>query len=211
MFYVYEWFIKNTGEIIYVGKGCRNRYKVRKHNKFFNDMIKRYDCESRIVKTFYTEKEAFDYEFIRINELKQQNQCVCNIYQGGLGGTIEWWTDERRQQYSEKNVMKSQKQRKRMKEYNPMNNPNIAEKTNGQKRRKVIIGTTTYESIKEAKEILGISYSNLITWNKKGITPNGEKIKIEPQKQHWHKYARQSATKLNETNKSNLEGSTTNE
>ena len=22
------------GEIIYVGKGCRNRYKVKKHNKF---------------------------------------------------------------------------------------------------------------------------------------------------------------------------------
>lgn len=211
MFYVYEWFIKNTGEIIYVGKGCHNRYKVRNHNRFFNDMIKRYDCESRIVKTFHTEKEAFNYEFIRINELKQQNQCVCNIYQGGLGGTVKWWTDERRQQYSEKNVMKSQEQRKRMKEYNPMSNPDIAEKTNGQKRRKVIIGNTTYKSIKEAKEILGISYSNLITWNKKGITPNGEKIKIEPQKQHWHKYARQSATKLNETNKSNLEGSTTNE
>ena len=35
MFYVYEWFIKETDEIIYVGKGCRNRYKVRKHNRFF--------------------------------------------------------------------------------------------------------------------------------------------------------------------------------
>ena len=58
MFYVYEWFIVDTGEIFYVGKGCNHRYKVRKHNKFFNDMIKRYKCDSRIVKTFNCEKDA---------------------------------------------------------------------------------------------------------------------------------------------------------
>lgn len=211
MFYVYEWYIKDTQEIIYVGKGCKNRYKVTKHNKFFNEMIKRYKCESRIIKNFENEKDAFDYEYIRINELKEKGQCICNIYQGGTGGTISWWTDELRKQYSENNVMKSEKQRERMKKNNPMSNNNIAEKTNGQKRRKVIIGDTTYKSIKEAKEILGVSYSNLITWNKRGITPNGEKIKIEPQKQYWNQYARQSATKLKETSKSTLEGSTTNE
>lgn len=27
MFYVYEWYIVETGEIFYVGKGCKNRYK----------------------------------------------------------------------------------------------------------------------------------------------------------------------------------------
>ena len=52
MFYVYEWFIKETNEVIYVGKGCGRRYKVTKHNKFFNDMIKRFDCDSRIIKEF---------------------------------------------------------------------------------------------------------------------------------------------------------------
>ena len=40
MFYVYEWFVKETGEVFYVGKGIKNRYKVKKHNKFFNDFIK---------------------------------------------------------------------------------------------------------------------------------------------------------------------------
>lgn len=190
MFYVYEWYITDTQEIIYVGKGCRNRYKVRKHNKFFNEMIKRYNCQSRIIKKFENEKDAFDYEYIRINELKEKGQCICNIYEGGTGGTTSWWTDELRKKYSENNVMKSEKQRERMKKNNPMSNNNIAEKTNGQKRRKVIIGNVTYKSIKDAKQILGVSYSNLITWNKKGITPNGEKIEIEPQKQHWNKYAR---------------------
>lgn len=211
MFYVYEWYIKDTQEIIYVGKGCKNRYKVTKHNKFFNEMIKRYKCESRIIKEFKNEKDAFDYEYIRINELKKKGQCICNIYQGGTGGTVNWWTDELRKQYSENNVMKSEKQRERMKNKNPMSNNDIAEKTNGKKRRKVIIGNITYISIKEAKEALGVSYSNLMTWNKKGITPNGEKIKIESQKQYWNQYARQSATNLKETSKSTLEGSTTNE
>lgn len=211
MFYVYEWYIKDTQEIIYVGKGCKNRYKVTKHNKFFNEMIKRYKCESRIIKEFENEKDAFNYEYIRINELKAKGQCICNIYQGGTGGSTSWWTDELRKRYSENNVMKSEKQRERMKKNNPMSNNYIAEKTNGQKRRKVIIGNITYKSIKEAKKILGVSYSNLITWNKRGVTPDGEKIKIEPQKQYWNQYARQSATKLKETSKSTLEGSTTNE
>ena len=190
MFYVYEWYIKDTQEIIYIGKGCRNRYKVRKHNKFFNEMIKRFECESRIVKEFEIEKDAFNYEYIRIKELKEKGQCICNIYDGGTGGTTNWWTDDIREHYSKNNVMKSENQRERMKKNNPMSNKNIAEKTNGQKRRQVIIGDKIYKSIKEAKQILDVSYSNLITWNKKGITPNGDKIKIEPQKQYWNKYAR---------------------
>ena len=50
MFYVYEWFIKETNEIIYVGKGCRNRYKCLQHNRIFKEFIKRFNCESRIIK-----------------------------------------------------------------------------------------------------------------------------------------------------------------
>jgi hypothetical protein len=212
MFYVYEWYIIDTGEIIYVGKGCNRRYKVTKHNRFFNEMIKRNKCESRIIKTFNTEKEAFEYEFQRIVELKNIGQCVCNIYDGGFGGSVNWWTDEIRKKYSENNVMKSINHRKRMKSNNPMSNPIIAEKTNGQKRRKVIIGNQVFISIKDAKETLGVSYSNLITWNKKGITPDGKKIQIEPQKQHWNKnmHGNQQPSQR-KTDKSTLEGSTTNE
>ena len=211
MFYVYEWFIVDTGEIFYVGKGCNHRYKVRKHNKFFNDMIKRYKCDSRIVKTFNCEKDAFDYEHQRITELKEKGQCVCNIYDGGCGGTVSWWTDDTRKSYSENNIMKSEYHRERMKTNNPMSNPEIAEKTNGQKRRIVIIGETTYKSIKETKDILGISYSNIITWSKRGFTPNGEKCYIEPQKQQWHNKVQgnQQPSQGNVSN-STLEGSTTN-
>ena len=212
MFYVYEWFIVETGEIIYVGKGCRSRYKVRKHNKFFNDMIRRYKCESRIVKEFKNEKDAFEYEYLRINELKEQGQCVCNIHRGGYGGDTSWWTDELRERYSRQNVMKSESQRERIRKNNPMNNSEIAEKTNGQKRRRVVIGDKTYKSIKEAKTALKISYSNIITWGKNGITPNGEKCYIEPQKQYWNINNVHGNQQPNHEKSDNsiMEGSTTN-
>ena len=129
MFYVYEWYVVESAEIFYVGKGTRNRYKVRKHNKFFNDFITRYNCDSRIIKEFKTEKEAFEYEYERINELKCIGQCVCNIYEGGTGGTVEWWTEERKEKYSKNNVMKSKKQRARMSANNPMKNAEIAAET----------------------------------------------------------------------------------
>ena len=211
MFYVYEWFIISTGEIIYVGKGCHSRYKVRKHNKFFNEMINRFECNSRIIKVFDKEEDAFKFEYQRVNELKSQGQCVCNIYNGGFGGTASWWTDEIKDKYSKNNVMKSENQRSRMKKNNPMRNPIIAEKTNGQKRRKVTIGDTTYKSINEAKSILGISYSNILTWCKKGFTPSGKKCMIEPQKQHRHikVHGNQQPIQGN-TDNSTLKGSETN-
>lgn len=53
MFYVYEWFIIDTNEIFYVGKGCKDRYKdTRSRNKMFNEFYKRFNCNTRIIKTF---------------------------------------------------------------------------------------------------------------------------------------------------------------
>ena len=179
MFYVYEWYIMDTGEIIYVGKGCNRRYKVTKHNRFFNEMIKRYKCDSRIIKTFSTEKEAFDYEFIRIEELKNKGQCVCNIYAGGTGGETSWWTKEKREEYSKNNVMKSKKQRERMKKNNPMSNPEIAEKTNGQKRIPVIIDGKRYISLKQASVELGVAPDTINQWCKKGYNTKGIKCEFE--------------------------------
>lgn len=212
MFYVYEWYIVETGEIIYVGKGCGRRYKVRKHNRFFNDMIRRYNCASRIVEKFENEKDAFDYEYTYIRTLKENGQCVCNIYDGGTGGTVSWWTDEIRTRYSEKNVMKSEMQRNRMKLNNPMKDPSVALKTNGQKRRKVTIDGTTYCSIKEAAEKYGVNNYTILSWCSKGISPNGKTCSIEPQKQYRHKHNTQGNQKPSQGNvdKSTLDGSTTN-
>lgn len=174
MYYVYEWFIVSTNEVIYVGKGTKNRYKVRKHNNLFNEMIKRFECESRIVKEFETEKEAFEYEFDYVNLMRNQGQCVCNIHNGGYGGTTEWWTEDLKRHYSEYNVMKSEKQRKRMSVNNPMKDKMIAQKTSSKKKKPVIIGGNEYSSVKEACEAYNTSSESIATWCEKGINGKGE-------------------------------------
>lgn len=172
MFYVYEWFIVETGEIIYVGKGCRNRYKVRKHNRFFNDMIKRYECQSRIIKHFETEKEAFNYEYERVNELKEKGQCVCNIYQGGFGGETESWTEEKREWYSEHNCMKSETQRHRMSVNNPMKNADVAKRVGLKHRKPLFVGEEIFNTYEEVANKYNVTKSAVFNWLKRGYTPD---------------------------------------
>lgn len=183
MYYVYEWYIVETGEVIYVGKGTGQRYKVRKHNKFFNDTIRRFKCESRIIERFEKESDAFSYEYMRIKELKEKGQCVCNIRDGGFGGSLGDWTDEKRKRYSENNAMKSEYQRKRMSEKNPMKNPEISMRVNQKKRRAVIVGNKEYSSIKEACDTLNVCAQTIRLWCSKGINRNGEQCHFKDSEQ----------------------------
>lgn len=213
MFYVYEWFIKDTNEIFYVGKGTGNRYKVKKHNRFFNDMIKRFDCDSRIVKIFENEVDAFYFEYTHIKELQQIGQCVCNIRDGGFGGSQSWWTDEIRQHYSEYNVMKSERQRERMSKQNPMKNRDVAKKVAKSKSRAVIIDDVEYESVKQAHEMLGNAVDTIQKWCIAGINNKGQICKykdgkIRHYKKRVHGNQQPSHTK---SDNSSVEGSTTNE
>lgn len=182
-YYVYEWYIKDTNEVIYVGKGTRNRYKVRKHNKFFADMIKRFECDSRIIKHFETEEEAFSYEYEKIEELKSIGQCVCNIYHGGFGGSTSDWTDEKRHWYSEHNTMKSKTQRKRMSEKNPMKNPECAKKVGLSRRKAVIIGNDEYESVTIAAKSRNTDTGTIKKWCEKGINGNHEICRYKDKEQ----------------------------
>ncbi len=172
MFYVYEWFIVDSNEIIYVGKGCRNRYKFRKHNRFFNDMVKRFKCGSRIIKYFEKEEDAFKYEAYRISELKEKGQCVCNIHSGGCGGTVSWWTDERRNEYSYKNVMKSKLQRERMSKNNPMKNKETAKVVGLKHRKKIVVGDKVYDGLNSVSMLYGASYTAPLYWLERGYTPD---------------------------------------
>ena len=174
MFYVYEWFIKETNEVIYVGKGTGLRYRVRKHNKSFNEFLRRFNCDSRIVKEFDNEEEAFAFEFDRIRYLRSIGQCVCNIRDGGFGGSTDWWTEELREAYSKNNVMKSSAQRKRMQDNNPMKDKDVAEKTNAKKRIAVIINDTEYPSVKSAAEKFSVSVAAINSWCVNGMTPDGQ-------------------------------------
>lgn len=174
MYYVYEWFIVETGEVIYVGKGTHNRYKVKKHNKLFNEMIKRFECDSRIVKEFEDEESAFEFEYERVNHFWNLGECVCNIRKGGYGGTTEWWSEEKKKWYSEFNVMKSESQRKRMSENNPMKNSETVKRVVAKKSRAVIIGDKKFSSVKEAMTYFDTTFEAIQNWCKKGINPKGD-------------------------------------
>lgn len=183
MFYVYEWFIKNTNEIFYVGKGTNKRYKIKKHNKLFNYILENNDCESRIIKYFETEKEAFDYEYQRINELWSIGQCKANIYKGGMGGTIEWWTNEKREWYSKNNCMKSQEQRERMSLNNPMKNKDIVKIVKEKISRKVVIDDVIYNSVLDVCEKYNVCYPTVKKWCEKGINNLGQLCRYEDEEQ----------------------------
>ena len=129
MFYVYEWYNVDTNEIFYVGKGCRERYKQTiKRNKLFQEYYKNNNCNSRIIKYFEKEEDAFKYENERILELKEIGQCFCNLDNGGKGGVNFIWTDEMKEYQPKYNPMKDEKQKERMSKNNPMKNPDIAKR-----------------------------------------------------------------------------------
>ena len=174
-FYVYEWFIKKTNEIFYVGKGTKNRYKVKKHNKLFNYILQNNDCESRIIKEFDDEKEAFEYEYTRIKQLWDNGECKANIYNGGTGGTIDWWTPELREKYSKQNVMKSDKQRQRMSINNPMKNEITKNKVIQKNSKKIIIGDKTYNSITDVAKHYNVGPTAIQYWLKRGYSKDLKK------------------------------------
>lgn len=48
-YYIYEWFIVDTDEVFYVGKGKERRAEtVSGRNKFFKDMYNTHNCDFRI-------------------------------------------------------------------------------------------------------------------------------------------------------------------
>lgn len=183
MWYVYEWFIIDTNEIIYVGKGCKRRFKVRKHNRFFDDMIKRFKCDSRIIAYFSDEHEAFKYENERISELRKIGQCVCNIIDGGTGGTCAWWTDERREEYSRKNVMKSEAHRKRMSEHNPMKSEEVRLKVRKYIVRPVVIDGVEFPSVIDAAKHFGVCASTVQKWCEIGVNNEMKKCRYKDSEQ----------------------------
>jgi len=83
LYYVYEWFIKETGEVFYIGKGNGRRFKrVNQRNKTFKSMIENFDCDVRIVKYFDDENSAYEYELERTIKFKEKGQSKANFVYG---------------------------------------------------------------------------------------------------------------------------------
>jgi len=61
-YYVYEYYIKDTGEVFYVGKGKDRRVTSGKRNRFCEDMKRSHDWDWRIVYHDLSEEDAFNFE-----------------------------------------------------------------------------------------------------------------------------------------------------
>lgn len=104
VFYVYEWYNRETLEVFYVGKGKNGRYKdTKKRNKYFLNYYNKYKCDVKKVKENMEESEAFDLEIELIKKYREKGQCKCNISDGGEGcsyGENTWHHLFRSLQYS---------------------------------------------------------------------------------------------------------------
>lgn len=85
IYYVYEWFIKESDEVFYVGKGKGNRFKNRERNLIFNQIADNFDCDSRIIKDKLTEHEALLYEEDLMQKRSKEGHVLTNIQV--IGGT----------------------------------------------------------------------------------------------------------------------------
>ena len=175
MFYVYEWFNTETGEVFYVGKGCRKRKgQISQRNQRFKEYFSSNPCENRIVQLFDNEQDAFAFENKRIVELKAVGQAQCNLDHGGNGGCHFVWTEEMQRYSSEYNVMKRPEQRKRMSANNPMRDKRISCKVSKANRRSLWIGNTFYDGLLDAASDYGVTSAAVLYWLKRGYARGGE-------------------------------------
>lgn len=174
-YYVYKWFNKETKQIFYIGKGCKNRYKqITKRNKLFKEYYSKHSCDVEIIKYFDNEEDAFRFEKQIILELKIKKQCFCNLDNGGNGGCNFVWTPEMRKYKSQYNPMKNQYQKERMSKNNPMKNPEIVNKVRNKLCKKIVLGNKIYDSAKQISDEYNINSSGIQYWLKRGYGRNQE-------------------------------------
>lgn len=74
-YYVYEWFIKETGEVFYVGKGRGNRYKEYHEYAYEAEKIKAlYDTDNRFIATNLAESKAAEIEKKEITRILNETK-----------------------------------------------------------------------------------------------------------------------------------------
>lgn len=111
IFYVYEWFIIDTNEVFYIGKGTGDRcFEHKRRNKMFKDFYNSHNCDVRIVKNNLTEQKAFEIEKETISYYRNNTDYrLSNRTDGGNGGnTHKHYSKEKMDEY----LLKSSKSRK---------------------------------------------------------------------------------------------------
>lgn len=89
VYYVYIWYIIETNEVFYVGKGKGERYKTTSNrNKFFKDMYTSHNCDVRKIYENLTEAEAFQKEQEVIKWYRENTKFrLTNQTDGGEGSS----------------------------------------------------------------------------------------------------------------------------
>ena len=90
MYYIYIWYVINTGEVFYVGRGHGNRYKtLKKRSEYFHQFYDNYQCESKIIENDLIEEESYKKEKEWIAYYKAKGEAKANIHNGGkFGGDV---------------------------------------------------------------------------------------------------------------------------
>lgn len=159
-YYVYEWYVEDTNEIFYVGKGTGNRVtSMKNRNSYFKNIRKKYKCNYRILKYFRNENDAYNYELKRGLELKEIGQAkACYVL-----GNFKKFIDD--------SVLEKMKKTAFKKERTPWNKGKKMSIEYKEKCRKRTLGTKQSEETrkkrsnslknhivtKEAREKIGLS------------------------------------------------------
>jgi hypothetical protein len=116
VYYVYIWYIIETNEVFYVGKGKNGRYKqIYNRNKFFKDMYASHNCDVRKVYENLTESEAFQKEQETIKWYRENtNFRLTNQTDGGEGST--GWVPPKEFREKQSKIQKKQWQDNEFKE-----------------------------------------------------------------------------------------------
>ena len=182
-FYVYKWFIIDTQEVFYIGKGTRNRKNsISNRNKIFKEYYSKYNCKNEIIQYFENEKDALQYEKEMIAYYRSLGQAKANIDEGGNGGLSFSWTSEMREYKSKYNPMKELDQRKRMSENNPMYRKDVLEKAH-LRGRPVIINGIEYPNVHTAANENNVYDSTVCYWCKRGYNTNGQPCRYKDEEQ----------------------------
>jgi len=108
IYYVYEWYIIETNEVFYVGKGKLNRAKqLKKENLFFMKMYDSHNTNYRIVFDCLSEEAAFAMEIklIHLYRADFPNYRLTNIQDGGNQPPIYEGEECGASKYSKKSIL----------------------------------------------------------------------------------------------------------
>lgn len=78
-YYVYIWFLVESGKVFYVGKGSGNRVtSMKDRNPHFKNLRRKHECDYRIVAYFDSEEDAYDYELKLGQEYREKGEAWCS-------------------------------------------------------------------------------------------------------------------------------------